>query len=141
MNKFKELLNSYFFLFVIVFLILIGWMSYSIYSTYQTGEFNQTVTTQSASANVAVKQSQTAANTASNFDIERKTEDGIREKTITPKLENLRLRSEQSKIALEKAQNKYRNEKTHPENLAASDADNCRQLQQLFPDTRFADCS
>ena len=140
MNKLKELLNTYFWLIVIVFLIVVFVLTHSIYSNWQDGAANRTVSQQQTQANTAVKQGANAQNAAVNSDIERRSEDARREKTITPKLDESRRRSNSSKAELDAAKRRYENAKNNTANLSVDSIDNCRKLKELFPDVRFNDC-
>jgi hypothetical protein len=91
-------------------------------------------------ANTAVNQAARSEANAANASIERRSEDAVREKVIQPKLEAARRNSEQSKSALDEAKRKY-NEKTDPQTLNSSRADNCARLQRDFPDTNFEYCA
>jgi len=113
---------------------------FSIQSGCETKEFNQTVDKHRNQANKAVQEAANAQNQATNTSIERRTEDTIREKTITPKLDGARRRSQNSKAELEAARKTYNEQKSNTSNLSRLPADNCIDLGSLFPDVRFEDC-
>jgi hypothetical protein len=77
---------------------------------------------------------------AANSEVERRTEDGVREKVIVPKLDVARRRSQSSKVELEKAKNKLKENEKNIHDLNASRAANCAELRRQFPDTRFEYC-
>src|SRR5207237_8566480 len=69
---------------------------------------------------------------AANFNVERRTEDGVREKVIKPKLEAARRNSQNSQAELDKAKRKYENENTNHQNLNSTQSDNCDDLHPLL---------
>ena len=70
----------------------------------------------------------------------RQSEDIVREKVIRPKLEEIRRRSQNSKIELERANQKFNDAKNNLHNINSSRADNCQRLRELFPNERFEYC-
>jgi hypothetical protein len=101
---------------------------------------NSNINSTRREANTAVNQAVLSEANAANASIERRSEDAVREKTIQPKLEQARRNSATSKTALDEAKRKY-NEKTDPQILNPSRADNCLRLQRDFPDTNFEYCA
>lgn len=141
MDKLKTLYNKYFWLIALVWVIAIGAFIFWLASGPRSGEvLQQTVTNQTAAANKAVREAANAQNAAVNASIERRSEDAVREKVITPKLEQTRRRSQNSKVELEKTQKELENAKTNLSNLNRSISDNCAELERLYPDTDFQYC-
>ena len=140
-EKLKTVLNQYFWLIVIVFLIVVAVLTYLISSVSEQSKFNGTISNQTSQANKAVQEATNANASAANFDTTRRTEDAIREKTIEPKLDAARRKSQTSKIEVEKARKQLENEKLNLQNLNRDVAANCAELKQLFPDTTFQYCS
>ncbi len=141
MNKFKKILNSYFYLLVIVGLILIAACAFSIKNWYDTREFNRAAAVQSIEANKAVQEAQNANNQAAVLDLERRTEDVLRDSVIEPKLNRSRRKSANSKIELQRAKQKYSDEKIIHKNISSSVVDNCLRLHRLFPAEKFEYCA
>ena len=138
MEKFKEFTNQYFWLIFIAFAALMIVVIVSIYPLFNS--VDKTITNQPNESKKAVQEANNANRGVANFDIERRTEDVIREKTIAPKLEKLRRNSQNSKTEVEKARKTYNEKKNDTSNLSNSDADNCSKLKNLFPNIRFQDC-
>ena len=137
----KKLFNKYFWLIALVWVIAIGAFVFWLASGPSEDEvLQQTVTNQQTEANKAVQQAANHNSAAVNASIERRSEDAVREKVITPKLNDLRRRSQNSKRELEKTQKDYQNAKTNLSNLNRSVTDNCSELKRLYPDTRFEYC-
>ena len=140
MEKLKSFLNSYFWLIVVFILLITGIFTFLIASLLEQSNFEKTISNQSVEAKKAVQEANNANTNAANSDIERRTEDVMREKTITPKLDSARRKSQNSSRELEKARKSYNEKKNNTDHLSNSDADNCRELLSLFPDIRFEDC-
>lgn len=121
---------------VVLLIIAIFWLG----GVLETKQFNRTVDNQQTQSNKAVREAINANNSAVNASIERRTEDAVRETTIKPKLTDVRRQSQISKAELDAAKRRYENAKINSSNLSSSDADNCRKLRELFPNTKFADC-
>lgn len=141
MNKIKEILQKQFWLIAVFWLVLIFASLFWLFGKVETNQFNNAVNTSVNQANKAVKQAANAQTSAANFDIERRAEDVVREKTITPKLDAARGNSKDSQAALKKARKHYDEKKHDTTNLSRNSADNCLALRRLFPDTRFAYCA
>ena len=140
MEKFKSFLNSYFWLIALIFVLIIGVLVFSIASAYQEQSLQKSITAGVSEAGKAKNEAANANTDAANFDVNRRTEDVIREKTIAPKLDAARRRSNNSKLELEKAKRKLDETKKTLHNSNVSRADNCAELGQLFPDETFAYC-
>ena len=138
MNKLKTIFKTHWISIVgasiVIFILLIGYLG------CQTNELQQTVDNQTNQANKAVREAANHNNAAVNASIERRSEDAYREKVITPKLEQTRRKSQNSKAEIEKAEKEFQNAKTNRSNLNRSIADNCAELSRLYPDTTFQYC-
>lgn len=137
MNKFAAFVKNYYWL-IAVAIVIAGtiWLS----GVIEEKSFDNKISTQNAESNSAVSEAQNSAAVAANFSIERRSEDAVREKVITPKLETARRRSENSKNELETAKKQYENSKNNRMDTNRSVTDNCAQLARLYPDKKFEYC-
>ena len=139
-EKIKTFLNQYFWLIFMIWLWIIFVVVFSLQSSCENTSFNKGVTDQNIEAGKAENEASNANTNAANFDVNRRTEDVIRAKTIAPKLEKARQNSQNSKIELEKARKTYNEKKNSTDNPSNSDADNCFELERLFANVRFDGC-
>jgi predicted negative regulator of RcsB-dependent stress response len=119
---------------VVILILVIGYLGCG------TDQLQQTVTTQQTASNTAVQQAANAQNAAVNASIERQVEDGLRNKVITPKLDDARRRSQNSKTELKRARQQLNETTKNLYNTNASRIANCAELERLHPDTRFEYC-
>ena len=138
MDKLKYFLNSYFWLVILLVFVVLAVGTFYVAGIYREGQRGKIIHQSEIQANTAVVESINAAKNADNSSIERKTEDAVRQKTITPNLETARRNSQTSKTELEKLQNS--NAKINLHNANSSLADNCRKLRDLFPNEKFEYC-
>jgi hypothetical protein len=103
--------------------------------------FNSSMTNTTGDARNSLREAANATNAAVNAQIERQTEDGVRTRVIVPKLEAARRQSQNSKIQIEKAKEKYSDENITHENVSNSRVVNCIQLKRLYPNRQFEYCS
>ncbi|MCD9186740.1 MAG: hypothetical protein LUM44_09920 [Pyrinomonadaceae bacterium] len=104
----------------------------------RTRQFDKTVDTIQTATENTLKEAAKDQKEADNSSIERRTEDAIRERVIKPKLDNVRRRSQTSKVELENL--KKRNETKNLHNSNASLDLNCAELKRLYPDAQFEYC-
>lgn len=103
--------------------------------------FNAGIDNLSNNSQTHVREAANAQNAAVNSEVERRTEDAVREKVITPKLGDARQNSNNSKTTLEKAKRTYSDEQITHKNISSSVIDNCLKLRELYPNTRFDYCA
>ncbi len=81
MEKLKIYLNQYFWLVVMLFVFIIGFLAFSLSAAYENKKFNKTITNQSVEANKAVFDAANANADASYFATGPRAEASIRAKT------------------------------------------------------------
>lgn len=139
MKKIFAFFKAHIFLtaFVVSALVCAGCL---IYQFAVGPSLNEVIQINQASSQNDVRQADSLEKQQVNSEVERRTEDGVREQVITPKLDAARRNSAHSAQSLKTAKSKYENEKTNTSNLSVSQSDNCRELADLFANVIFEDC-
>jgi len=131
-KKYWKVVAVIFFIWLFIFVIL------QISQSCRSKQFENTVDNIQTATENTLKEAANDQNEADNSSIERRTEDTIRERVITPKLDDVRRQSANSKLELENL--KKRNETKNLHNSNASRDLNCAELKRLYPDAQFEYC-
>jgi preprotein translocase subunit SecF len=140
-ENFKEIFKKYLWLVILVSLFAVGSVVFWIGGVLEENKTAQSVQTSQSNSQAAVLEAQTNTQQAANVSVERRTEDGVRARVIIPKLEDSRRRSQQSKIDIKIAEEKYSDENITHENISNSRSRNCEQLARFYPNRQFEYCS